>query len=98
MNINPNIDSRAGTPFVTKIKPSEPTEKPDLTEKITDSVQLSPAGINHAYIPPTGQAIENSAIALETALNAAQKITQDSPDALYDWSSMTPERLKELLI
>jgi len=98
MNINPNIDSRTGTPFATKIKPSEPTERPDAIEKIADSVQLSPAGINHADIPPPGQTIENSEIALETALSAAQKITQDSPDGLYDWSSMTPERLKELLI
>ena len=97
MDINPNIDSRAGTPFAAKIKPTEPMERPDAIEKIADSVQLSPTGINNADIPPTVQTIENSEIALETTLNASQKITQDSPDALYDWGSMNPERLKELL-
>ena len=97
MNINPNIDPLSGAPLAAPAKPAAPAEQPDVTQKTTDSVQLSPAGINHAGSPAPSQAIDNSETALETALNAAQQIKHDSPDALYDWSSMTPERLKELL-
>ncbi len=97
MNINPNIDPLSGAPLAAPAKPAAPVEQPEVTQKTTDSVQLSPAGINHADSPAPGQVIDNSETALETALNAAQQIKHDSPDALYDWSSMTPERLKELL-
>ena len=98
MNVNPNIGPLSGAPLAAQAKPAAPTGKSDTTQKTTDSVQLSPAGLNPADSPAPGQAIDNSETALETALNAAQQIKHDSPDALYDWSGMTPERLKDLLI
>ena len=97
MNINPNIDPLTGSPQAAPAKPAAPAEQSGASKEAADSMQLSPSSLNRADGPAPSQAIDNSETALESALNAAQQIKQDSPDALYDWSSMTPERLKELL-
>ena len=97
MNINPNIDPLTGSPQAAPAKPAAPAEQPGVSKEAADSVQLSPSSLNRADSLAPSQGIDNSESALGSALHAAQQINQDSYDALYDWSSMTPERLKELL-
>ena len=97
MNINPNIDPLTGSPQAAPAKPAVPAKQPGASREVTDSVQFSPSSLNRADSSAPSQDIDNSKSALGSALHAAQQIKQDSPDALYDWSSMTPERLKELL-
>ena len=97
MKINPNIDPLTGSPRAAPAKPAAPAEQPGTSREVTDSVQFSPSSLNRADSHAPSQGIDNSESALGSALHAAQQIKQDSPDALYDWSSMTPERLKELL-
>ena len=97
MKINQNVDPLTGSPRTSPAKPDAPAKQPGASMEITDSMQFSPSSLNRADCPAPSQGIDNSESALGSALHAAQQIKQDSPDALYDWSSMTPERLKELL-
>ena len=102
MNIHPNIDpqSPALKPEADKPKVSRPAEAPSPEQALfqSDSVQLTQAGMNRTVeTAPQNQPIGSDADAAKAALAAAQQIQTGTPDDLYDWSGMTPDRLKELL-
>ena len=102
MNINPNIDPQSPVqkPDADKPQATNPAEAPNPEQALfqSDNIQLSQAGVNHTAEPASqNQSIENDADAAATALAAAQQIQTGTPDDLYDWSGMTPEKLKELL-
>ena len=102
MNIHPHIDpqSPALKPETEKPKVSSPAEAPNPEQALfqADSVQLSQAGMNRTVeTAPQNQPIQSDADAAAAALAAAQQIQTGTPDDLYDWSGMTPDRLKELL-
>jgi len=97
MNIHPNIDplSAALKPETEKPQNANPTEAPSPEKSLfqSDKVDLTP----EADPIPENISIQNDADAATATLSAAQQIQTGTPDDLYDWSSMTPERLKELL-
>ena len=102
MNIHPNIDPQSPVqkPDSDKPQAASPSEtsSPEQALFQSDSVQLSPAGVNRtADTAAQNESIQNDADAAATALAAAQQIQAGTPDDLYDWSGMTPEKLKELL-
>jgi len=102
MNINPNIDPQSPLqkPGADKPQTASSTETPSPEQALfqSDNIQLSPAGVNRTTEPATqDQSIQNDADAAAAALTAAQQIQTGTPDDLYDWSGMTPEKLKELL-
>ena len=102
MNIHPNIDPQSPElkTEAEKQQAASPEETPNPEQSLfqSDSVQLSPAGVNHTVDSASqDQSIQDDAAAAATALTAAQQIQTGTPDDLYDWSGMTPERLKELL-
>ncbi len=102
MNINPNIDPQPPVqkPDADKPQATSPAEalSPEQALFQSDNIQLSQAGVNRTAEPAVqNQPIENDADAAATALAAAQQIQTGTPDDLYDWSGMTPEKLKELL-
>ena len=102
MNIHPNIDpqSPALKPEADKPPALNPKEAPSPEQTLfqADSVQLSQAGMNRTVeTAPQNQPIQSDADAAAAALAAAQQIQTGTPDDLYDWSGMTPDRLKELL-
>ncbi len=96
MNINPNIDPQSPLqPAAEQPKADQPAAAPSLAQALfqSDHIDLSPV----AEPTPENLSIQNDGDAAEAALAAAQQIQTGSPDDLYDWSGMTPERLKELL-
>ena len=102
MNIHTNIDPQSPLQKPDSDKPQAassaeaPSPQQDLFQ--SDNIQLSQAGVNRSAEPAAqNQSIENDADAAAAALAAAQQIQSGTPDDLYDWSGMTPERLKELL-
>ena len=102
MNINPNIDPQSPVqkPDADKPQAANPAGVlgPEQALFQSDNIQLSQAGVNRTAEPAAQkQSIENDADAATTALAAAQQIQTGTPDDLYDWSGMTPEKLKELL-
>ena len=102
MNIHPNIDpqSPALKPEADNPPAPSPEEAPSPEQALfqSDSVQLSQVGINRGVeTAPQNQPIQSDADAAKAALATAQQIQTGTPDDLYDWSGMTPDRLKELL-
>ena len=102
MNINPNIDPQSPIqkPDADKPQAPSPAEAPSPEQSLfqSDNVQLSQAGVNRTAEPASqDQSIQDDADATATALAAAKQIQTGTPDDLYDWSGMTPEKLKELL-
>ena len=102
MNIHPNIDPQSPLqkPGGDKPQAVSSTETPSPEQALfqSDNVQLSQAGVNRiADYAAKNESIQNDADAAATALAAAQQIQTGTPDDLYDWSGMTPEKLKELL-
>jgi len=102
MNIHPNIDPQSliQKPEAGKPQVDSPVKTPSAEQTLfqSDNVQLSQAGVNRtADSAVKNESIQNDADAAATALAAAQQIQTGTPDDLYDWSGMTPEKLKELL-
>ncbi len=102
MNINPNIDpqSPAQKPDADKPRAASPGEAPSPEKALfqSDNVELSQAGVNRtADTAAQNESIQDDADAAAVALAAAKQIQTGTPDDLYDWSGMTPEKLKELL-
>ncbi len=102
MNINPNIDPQSPVqkPDADKPQAANPAGAPGPEQALfqSDNIQLSQAGVNRtADTAAQNESIQNDADAAATALAAAQQIQAGTPDDLYDWSGMTPEKLKELL-
>ena len=95
--MNINTDPISGAPQPVPTQPFGTIRVPEESPETRDTVDLSQAGLSRAENPAPSEEINDSEGAIEAALNAAQQIKQDSPDSLYDWSGMTPERLKELL-
>ena len=96
MNINPTLDPPSSLKPATEPPRTDPAAvgpSPEQAMFQSDRVQLSPT----AETAARNQSIETDTEAAEAALAAAQQIQTGSPDVLYDWSAMTPERLKELL-
>jgi hypothetical protein len=102
MNINPNIDPQSPLqkPGADKPLPAKTEASPSPEQALfqSDNVELSQAGVNRtADTAAKNESIQNDADAAAAALVAAQQIQSGTPDDLYDWSGMTPEKLKELL-
>jgi len=102
MNINPNIDPQSPLqkPGADKPQTASPVEAPSPEKALfqSDNVELSQAGVNRtADTAAKNESIQNDADAAAAALVATQQIQTGTPDDLYDWSDMTPEKLKELL-
>ena len=102
MNINPNIDPQSPLqkPGADKPQTTSPDEAPGPEKALfqSDNVQLSQAGVNRtADTAAQNESIQNDADAAAAALAATKQIQTGTPDDLYDWSGMTPEKLKELL-
>jgi hypothetical protein len=102
MNIHPNIDPQAPLqkPEADKPQAASPAETPSPEQALfqSDNIQLSQAGVNRtADTAAQNESIQNDADAAAAALAATKQIQTGTPDDLYDWSGMTPEKLKELL-
>ena len=102
MNINPNIDPQSPLqkPGADKPQTASPVEAPSPEKALfqSDNVELSQAGVNRtADTAAKNESIQNDADAAAAALAATKQIQTGTPDDLYDWSGMTPEKLKELL-
>ncbi|MBL67985.1 MAG: hypothetical protein CMO74_05965 [Verrucomicrobiales bacterium] len=96
MNIHPNIDPQSPLQPPQESQPADQVAKAPTPAQLmfqSDSVDLAPV----AEPAPENVSIQSDADAAAAAVAAAQQIQEGSPDDLYDWSGMTPEKLRELL-